>query len=81
MYSKKYLIAKKTFSTKESSQCFYRTVIPAQVILIDLVYRKDENFYPKVFLKNVIHFYDSNDSNDSNEKFLQMKLECRKLNV
>ena len=35
---------KKKFNTKESFHCFY---IP--VILIDSVYRKDENSYPKVF--------------------------------
>ena len=35
---KKYLKAEKTFTTKERFQCFY---IP--VILIDSVYKKDEN--------------------------------------
>ena len=48
---KKFLIAKKTFNTKESFQCFYRKVIPLPEILIDAVYRKDENYYPKVFLE------------------------------
>ena len=45
IYSKKYLVAKKTFSTKESFQFFYRKVIPVPL------YRKDENYYPKVFLR------------------------------
>ena len=36
MYSKKYIIAKRTFNTKESLQSFYRKVIPVPVILIDL---------------------------------------------
>ena len=44
-------IAKKTFNTKESFQCFYRKVIPLPEILIDAVYRKDENYYPKVLLE------------------------------
>ena len=42
--------AEKRFNTKEIFQCFY---IP--VILIDLVYRKDGNYYPKVFLEKIIH--------------------------
>ena len=40
IYSKKYLIAKKTFNANESFQCFYKRVIPVPVILIDSVYRK-----------------------------------------
>ena len=51
IYSKKYLIAKKTFNIKESFQCFYRKVIPVLVILVDSVYRKDGNHYPKVLFK------------------------------
>ena len=50
IYDKKYLKAEKKFTTKESFQCFY---IP--VILIDSVYRKDESYYPKVFLEKCIH--------------------------
>ena len=34
IYSKKYLITKKAFNTKESFQCFYRGVIPVPVVLI-----------------------------------------------
>ena len=34
------------FNTKDSFQCFYITVI-----LINSAYRKDENYYPKVFLE------------------------------
>ena len=45
---KKYLKAEKRFSTKESLKSFY---VP--VILFDLVYRKDGNYYPKVFLENL----------------------------
>ena len=44
IYNEKYLEFSKKFNTKESFQCFY---IP--VILIDSVYRKDENYYPKAF--------------------------------
>ena len=40
VYNKKYL----KINTKESFQCFY-----APVILIDSIYRKDENHSPKVF--------------------------------
>ena len=48
--NKKYLKAEKNINTKEILQCFY---IP--VILIDSVYKKDEQYYPKVFLEKVIH--------------------------
>ena len=37
-------------------QCFYEKIIPLQVILIDLVYRKDENYYLKIFLEKKIVF-------------------------
>ena len=48
--------------------------------LIDSVYRKDENYYPKVFLeKIVIHSDDPNDSNDSNKKIPTKKIKCIKL--
>ena len=47
---KKYLIAKKTF------ECCYRIGIQVPVILIDSVYKKDENYYPKVFLKEYHSF-------------------------
>ena len=40
----------KKFDRKESFQCFY-----ILVILIDSVYKKDENCYPKVFLERFIH--------------------------
>ena len=46
---KKYLIAIKKFNATESCQCFYGKVIPVPVILINSVYRKDGNYYPKVF--------------------------------
>ena len=57
IYSKKYLITKKTFNTKESFQSFYRKVIPVPVILIDSLYRKDESYYPKVFLEKEYHSF------------------------
>ena len=38
-------------NTKESFQCFY-----ILVILFDSVYRKDGNYYPKVFLEKFIRF-------------------------
>ena len=41
---------------KESFQCFYEKIIPVQIILIDLVYRKDESYYPKVSLENYLVF-------------------------
>ena len=50
IYNKKYRKAEKRFNTKESFQCFY---IP--VILFDSVYRKDRNYYPKVFLEKFIY--------------------------
>ena len=43
---------KKKLNTKESFQCFY---IP--VILIDSVHRKDENYYPQVFLEKFMHSF------------------------
>ena len=53
IYIKQYLKAEKRFNTKESFQCFY---IP--VILFDSVYRKDGNYYPKVFLeKRIYNFF------------------------
>ena len=48
--NKKYVKAEKNFNAKEISQCFY-----ILVILIDSVYKKDEHYYPKVFLEKVIH--------------------------
>ena len=50
MYNKRYLKAEKRFSIKESFQCFYKPVI-----LFDSVYRKDVNYYLKVFLEKFIH--------------------------
>ena len=50
IYNKKYLKFGKKFTKKESFQCFY---IPVK--LIDSVYRKDENCYPKVFLGKCIY--------------------------
>ena len=44
LYKKKYLKAEKKINTKEGFHCAC-----ARVILIDLVYRKDENYYLKYF--------------------------------
>ena len=51
VYNKKYIKAENKINTKESFQCIY---IP--VILIDSVYRKDENYYPIVFLEKYHSF-------------------------
>ena len=56
IYNKKCTKAEKTFKMKESFQCFYEKIKPVQVILIDLVYRKDESYYPKVSLENYLVF-------------------------
>ena len=56
IYSKKYLIAEKTFSTSESFKSFYRIVITVLVVLTDSVYTKDEKYYPKVFFKKYHSF-------------------------
>ena len=45
-----YVKAEKRFNTIESFHSFY---IP--VILFDSVYRKDGNYYPKVFLEKFTH--------------------------
>ena len=65
IFNKKYLKAEKRFSTKESLKSFY---VP--VILFDLVYRKDGNYYPKVFLENlIIAFFWRNTRNFSFQGF------------
>ena len=46
---------------KKGSQCIY-----ISVVLIDLVYRKDKNYYPQVFL-------DFSKNIDMLKKFLLMK--------
>ena len=46
IYNKKYLKAEKKINTKEG---FHR--ICKRVILIDSVYKENENYYPKVFLE------------------------------
>ena len=51
-YNIKNLKAEKRFSTKESFQCFY---VP--VILFDSAYKKDRNYFLKVFLEKFIHNY------------------------
>ena len=87
---KKYLKAEKKsynkkINTKECSQCIY-----ISVMLIDLVYIKDKNYYPQVFLKKYKHFVRkkrsyfitdgteiySDDSDDSDEKTKMKKIKC-----
>ena len=73
VYNKKYL----NINTKEGFQCFY-----ASVISIDSVYRKDETYYPKVFLENYnfndyIEIYcDEKYSGNSDEKIQINKIKC-----
>ena len=50
VYNKKYLKAEIRFNTKENFQFFY-----VLVILFHSVYRKDGNYYPKLFLEKFIH--------------------------
>ena len=50
-------------------------VIPIPVILIDSVYRKDENSYSEVFFKK---YHSPDDSNDSNEKLSMKKIRMKK---
>ena len=50
MYNKKVSKIWKRFITRKSFPYFY---IP--VILLDSIYRKDENYYPKVFLEEFIN--------------------------
>ena len=51
IHNKKYIEAEKAFNMKVSCQCFDEKIMPAQVILVDSAYRKDENYYPQVFLE------------------------------
>ena len=46
LYSKKHLKPKKKINAKGGFQCLYATII-----LIDSIYRKDENCHPKAFLE------------------------------
>ena len=50
IYNIKHIKAEKRFNTKESFRSFYKPVI-----LFDSVYRKDGNYYPKVFLEKFTH--------------------------
>ena len=79
LYIVKNILQLKTHSTqKKVFNVFFKKVIPVAVILIDLVYRKDENYYPKVFLKNIIHSDDSNE-NISTKEIPMKKITCIKL--
>ena len=46
MYNKKYVKAEKKIKTKKGYHCICK-----RVLLIDSVYKKNENDYPKVFLE------------------------------
>ena len=80
VYNEKCIKAENKINAKESFQCFY---IP--VILIDLVYKKNENYYPKVILekydfnKNRIcsnySYYEDSDEEYYDEKYIDLFLE------
>ena len=54
----KYLKTEGKINTNEGFQCFYASnIIQISVILIDSVYRKDENCYAKVILKKYDAFW------------------------
>ena len=56
----KYLKVEKKINTKESLQCFYNIntyTCNIPVILIDSVFRKDVNYYPKVLLEKCYIFW------------------------
>ena len=53
MYSKQHLNAGKNIHVKEGFPCLY-----APIILIDSIYRKDENYHFKVFLEKYFFIED-----------------------
>ena len=55
IYNKKYLKAEKEINAKGGFQC-----LCAPTILIDSIYRKNENYYPKVFLEKYYFIKDIN---------------------
>ena len=81
--NKKYLKADWKNNTKEGFQWFYTSnisIIPIKVILIDSVYRNDENYYPKVVLGKMVCILVNNILTILMEIF-QQKFKWRKLNV
>ena len=65
IYSKKYLKAERNkINTKGSFQCLY-----APKILIDSVYRKDENYYPIVFFEKYYFIEDKEIYSNSDEEY------------
>ena len=52
IHNKKYLKDEKRFNIKESFQCFY-----ISVILFDSGFRKNGNYFPKVFLEKFIYSF------------------------
>ena len=77
IFSKKICNSLKNIHHKRKISIFYRKVIPASVILSDLVYKKVLSL--GVFLKNIIYSDDSNDSNDSNEKISTKENRTKKI--
>ena len=51
IYCKKYLKAEKKTHTKGGLNCLYATII-----LIDSIYKKDENYYPEVFSEKTLFY-------------------------
>ena len=75
IYHKFCLKAKKRFNTKKSFLCLY-----APVILIDSIYRKNGNYYPKVF--SDIEIYCSNsDEEHYYKKCINLFLETLSLGL
>ena len=72
IYNKFYLKAEKRFNTKESFQCLY-----APVILIDSIYIKNKNCYPKVFLEIEIHCSNT-DKEYYHKKYINLFVETLK---
>ena len=52
IFNKKYVKAEKKFNTQKKLSMFLYTSN-----MIDSVYRKDENYYPKVILEKFIHIF------------------------
>ena len=79
IYSKKYLKAEKKITTKGGVQCLY-----SPVILIDSIYRKDENYYPKVFsekyyfIEDIEIYYSNSDEEYHDEEWIKLFLETLK---
>ena len=70
---------KNKINTKEGFQCLYTTVL-----LIDSIYKKDENFYPRVclekynFIKDIEAYYSNSDKEYNDEECRNLFLETFK---